>query len=395
MLLRRLFMRIAVLTTGRQDWTGLMMVVRALADTPDFEPSILAGGMHGRGGPIPNALDGHPVAFKLDVLPDGDTGAAVADAAGRMTSAVGAALEELRPDALLVLGDRTETLASAVAATCLRIPIVHLHGGEETEGAVDNVCRHALTKLSHVHFVAHESFARRLLQMGESPRRVIVAGAPALDYVRLMPRLDRRAVAARLGLRSEADWIVCTHHPATLGGPGATTEAEAVISALRTMVESRRMQIIITRPNVDEGHSELGTRLSRFASEHAGEVLLVDALGAELYFSVLQHAVAMVGNSSSGLIEAPLFQLPAVNVGDRQRGRLRGPNVIDVGSGAAAILDGIERAISPETRQRLVGTTSPYGDGHAAERIVAGLREIGDSLRDCTKAFVAVEEKLA
>ena len=387
-------MRIAVLTTGRQDWTGLMMVVRALASADDFEPVIIAGGMHARGGAIPDALDGHPVARKVDVLPLGDSGAAVADAGGRTTSAVAAALTDLRPDALLLLGDRTETLAAAFAATCLRVPIVHLHGGEETEGAVDNACRHAISKLSHVHFVAHESFARRLLQMGESSRRVFVAGAPALDYVRLVPRLSRSAVSERLGLRTEADWIVCTHHPATLGGSSAEAEASAVVSALERMVTSRRMQVVITRPNVDEGHSAVGKLLSRMTNAHPGEVLLVDALGAELYFSVLEHAAVMVGNSSSGLIEAPLFRLPTVNVGDRQRGRLRGVNVIDAPPETAAISDAIDAALSPRTRARLEGTTSPYGDGRAAERIVAGLRGIGKDIRDCTKAFVTLEERL-
>jgi len=380
-------MRIAILTTGRQDWTGLSVVARAVASDTEHEVILLAGGMHGRSGSLPESLDGIAVAEKIEVLPRGDSGHAVADAAGRTTAAVASSLHRANADALLLLGDRTETLAAAVAATCLRLPVLHVHGGEETEGAVDNACRHAITKLSHVHFVAHESFARRVEQMGEPRERIVVTGAPALDAAVHRATISKDALARDLGLNAAKPWILCTHHPTTLGRLPPAEELRAVLHALEPRVASGD-QIVITRPNVDEGHEGLARELDAFVRRHGGDVVVHDALGAERYFSLLAHAVAMIGNSSSGIIEAPLFRLPTVNVGDRQRGRLRGANVIDVPADEAAIADALARALSPAMRDALAGTTSPYGDGRAGARIAGAIDRLAPELCTAVKVFV-------
>lgn len=379
-------MHLALLTTGRQDWAGLSIVARRLAAStiPGLRLSIVAGGMHARGGAIPDSLDGLPVAAKIDVLPSSDTSAAVAEAAARTTAEAAIVLERLEADALVVLGDRTETLAAAVAATCLRKAIVHIHGGEETEGAIDNACRHAITKLSHLHFVAHASFGERIVRMGEDPARVVVSGAPALDAATTVPTMTREAIAQRLALDSNREWLICTYHPATLGSGHDEEEIDALVAVLDEAVGGGA-QLVITRPNVDEGSRRVEVELKKLVSRHERDVKLVDALGHALYFAFLPHTRAMIGNSSSGIIEAPLFRLPTVNIGDRQKGRLRGANVIDVPALTEPIRAALARARQPETKRSLEGTTSPYGDGHAAERIEATIASLGDALLDVKK----------
>lgn len=384
-------MRIAILTTGRQDWTGLLAVARELDAAPDFDLRLIAGGMHGRRGAVPTVLDGVRVAATLEALPEDDTAWAVAMAAAGTGAALANLLAGDATDALVLLGDRTETLAAAVTSTCMRIPIIHLHGGEETEGAIDNACRHAITKLAHVHFVAHSSFGRRLERMGERPDHVIVSGAPALDIALGAPALSRTELAGRLGLQPGKRWIVCTHHPATLGR-SARGEIDAIVATLETMVDEG-LQVVITRPNVDEGSSAILQRIDAFARSFPGDVVVVDALGATGFFSLLRESVAMIGNSSSGIIEAPLFRLPVVNVGDRQRGRLRGTNVIDVPASVDALRGALARAMSSEMRTLLEGTTSPYGDGRAARRVVDGLRKLRPSLATRVKSSTDAERR--
>jgi len=384
--------RLAILSTGRQDWGGLSVVAHRLKQQPKIHVAIVAGGMHAREGVIPSSLDGLAVEATVPVLPISDSDESVARAAGQTTLAVVDALKGIRANALMVLGDRTETLGAAVAATCLKLPILHFHGGEESVGAIDNACRHAITKLSHVHFVAHASFRRRLERMGERPDRIFVTGAPALDAARLADPLSRDALAERLKLDASKEWIVCTHHPATLG---AETEIEHLVTALSNTLSLGRsaIQIIITRPNVDAGSSNVLTQLETFTAHHPSSVRLVTALGHQVYFSLLRQCVAMVGNSSSGIIEAPLFQLPTVNIGVRQDGRLRGANVIDVPAEHTAIEEALRHARSPEAHARLANTTSPYGDGSAANGVAEALAELGDSLiDDIAKPFAETGE---
>jgi len=357
--------RVAVLTTGRQDWYLLRPVVVALMDSPGLDCVVIAGGMHGRDGAIPRELDGIAVAAQVPALPEGDGDAAVARCAGRTTEQVAVALVTLAADALLVLGDRTETLAGALAATCLRLPIVHVHGGEETAGAIDNACRHAISKLAHLHCVVHASYRERLLAMGET--WIEVTGAPGIDLL-LATALPGRAELERdLGAALVDPVLLLTHHPTTLGGIDPVVEAEAVLDGVVGALGHRAATIVATRPNLDVG----GLAIDRVLRSRAGidrRFILANDLGSRRYWGLMALATAVVGNSSSGLLEAPCFDVPTVNVGDRQRGRLRIHRVLDCPAEASAVAAAISQALAPPPTARIPHATA-FGDGGAAPRI--------------------------
>lgn len=361
--------RIAVLTTGRQDFGILRSTVIALRDAPDFDTLLWAGGMHLSprfGRTIDRILaDGFPVHRQLDFLVDPPDPAA--DAA-RALAMVAEALDADRPDALLLVGDRSETMAAGVAATISRVPLVHLHGGEETEGAIDNAFRHALTKLSHLHLVSHPRHAARVLQMGEDPATVVVVGAPGLDNLYRDDLPSRVELETDLGSRLGPPVVVVTLHAATLGGD-PLEEVSAVAQALDAVPAT----YIITQPNADAGGSAIRTFWLEWASGR-DHVTVVDALGERRYWGLLRLADAMVSNSSSGLIEAPAAGVPVVNVGDRQKGRLRSPHVADVTPAADVVAEALRSALDPATRRRLADEPHLYPGGPAAPRILAALR---------------------
>lgn len=361
--------RLAVLTTGRQDYGILRSTLHALADSPDFDLRLWVGGMHLSerfGRPVTHIrADGLAIAAELPFL--GDPPDAVSDTA-RAMAAVGEAIRLERPDALALVGDRSETVAAALGATLCATPLVHLHGGEESEGAIDNQLRHAITKLSHLHLVSHETHAARVRQMGEPPDHVHVVGAPGLDNAYRDDLPDRAALAAALGVPLEDPVVLVTMHPTTLAGD-ARDEVSAVAAAMATV----RATYVITEPNADEG-GEAIRRVWRDWAADRPRVRLVDALGDANYWGMLRVADAVLGNSSSGLIEAPQLGVPVVNVGDRQRGRLRGRGVIDVPAVRDAIATALTRALDPETRKRVATEPPPYPDGLAAPRILAALR---------------------
>jgi UDP-hydrolysing UDP-N-acetyl-D-glucosamine 2-epimerase len=360
--------RLAVLTTGRQDYGILRSTILLLRQTPGFEVAVWAGGMHlqPRFGEPLVALrrDGVPVARELPFVAEPPD--PVADSAGALT-AVGAALAADAPDALLLVGDRSETLAAGVAATLAKVPIVHLHGGEESEGAIDNACRHALTKLSHLHLVSHRVHAERVIQMGEDPATVVVVGPPALDQALRddLPGLD--ALSRDLRLLLEPPIVVVTMHPTTLGG-AAREEVAAVAGAMAQVPAT----YVITAPNADAGGAEISEYWRDWSKDRA-RVTVVEALGDQRYWGMLRAAGAVLGNSSSGIIEAPALGVPVVNVGDRQRGRLRFGAVRDVPAESGAIARALEAAIA-DGRRAPEDNSGGHPAAPIAPRIVEALR---------------------
>jgi UDP-hydrolysing UDP-N-acetyl-D-glucosamine 2-epimerase len=361
-------LRLAVLTTGRQDYGVLRSTLLLLRRDPRFELLLWVGGMHlspAFGSTVARIeADGLAIDQRLDFLASTPDMAVEASSA---LSLVARALEARRPHALMLLGDRYETLAAGFAAALAGIPIAHLHGGEETEGAIDNALRHALTKLSHLHLVSHELHARRVLQMGEAAHGVVVVGAAGLDNLQRDDLPDRRALEAQLGCALPAPLVLVTLHPATLGG-APLAEAEALSSAMERVAAT----YVITQPNADAGGAAIREHWKRWSAGRARTVL-ADALGETRYFGLLRTADAVAGNSSSGLLEAPAAGLPVINVGDRQRGRLRSAHVTDVPADAAAIAAALRQALAPETRARLRTVAGIYPEGPAAPRIVEAL----------------------
>ena len=366
---------IGVVSVSRSDYGHLLPVLEEIRAAPALRLLLFVAGTHlapafGRTLDAIEA-DGWPIAERIEMLEPGDSPEAVAVSIANGTRGFARAYGRHRPDLLLVLGDRFEMLAAAVAALPFALPVAHIHGGEESEGAMDNQIRHAITKLAHVHFASAEAHARRLAQMGEEAWRIHTTGAPGLDRILTTDFLPREALARTLGLPVEGPWLVVTFHPVTL----EYTETEAYVDELISALDKVDGTLVITYPNADTAGRAIIRRMEEFAARRP-RARLRKNLGDQMYLSLLRHADAMVGNSSSGLIEAPSFVLPVVNVGSRQRGRLRGPNVIDVGHGRDDILRGLETALAPGFRERLRGAPNPYGDGCAAPRIVRVLRDI-------------------
>ena len=371
--------KIAVLTTGRQDYGILRSTCSGLRHSTSLELCLIVAGMHldERYGQSVGDIehDGLPIAARLPTMRP-----TAAEEASATTAQLWRLLDDVRPEALLLVGDRAETVAAAVSATLARVPVVHLHGGEETEGAIDNAFRHALTKLAALHFVAHESYAARIRQMGEPDDAIHVVGAPGLDNLSSARVWSRQQLAASFGIPLDDPIVVVTHHPATLGADPAE-EVESLVAAMERVSAT----YVISLPNNDAGADVIRDKLSAFAAgrDHA---VAVPALGADRYPSLLRIATAMLGNSSSGIIEAPFFGLPVVNVGDRQRGRLRGANVIDVEPRVGAIGDALRTALTPDFRRRANTDRVLFGDGHSGERIVRVLERWRPA--DTRKPFV-------
>lgn len=357
-------MRVAVLTTGRQDWGILRSTCLELRQRAAHDLILLVGGMHceTRFGSTAQSLieEGFTPSEQMRWVgetQDAPAHVQAADAVGL----IGEALARHAADALLVVGDRFETASAALAATLARVPIVHLHGGEQTEGAFDNALRHAITKLAHLHLVSHAEHGRRVVAMGEDPATVHVVGAPALDNLRRDDLATREDLEQHLGLSLVAPVVLVTLHPATLGG-----SPESEVAALADAMDRVPATYVITLPNADPGAAVIRRRLVEAGARDRRCV--AEALGERRYFGLLRLCDAMLGNSSSGIIEAPVLRLPVVNLGDRQKGRLRGGNVLDVTADAAAIASALERAIAPEFRATLP-EHGPFGDGHSASRI--------------------------
>ncbi len=366
--------KIAVVTTSRADYSLLYWPLRDLASHPDIDLRIIALGPHLSpefGSTIREIEnDGFCVDARIECLISSDSDVGMAKTIGVATLSLADCFGQLRPDLVVLTADRYEMLAPASVALALRIPLAHIEGGEISEGAIDDAVRNALTKLSHVHFTSTASARARVIAMGEEEWRVHRTGAPALDHLKRGPLLSREELETLLTIDLSSPTIVITFHPATIARD-TTREADALFSAL----ESVPGQLLFCYPNADAGSRSLIERIERFSRARAGSRVFVN-LDPIAYWSLLQHVDLLLGNSSSGIIEAASFELPAVNVGIRQRGRERGRNVLDAEPIVDSILDRIRIARSETFRRSLQRMENPYGDGRAAGRIVAVLASV-------------------
>jgi len=365
--------KIAAVTTSRADFTALYWPLRDLVSHPGVDLKIIALGPHLSpefGSTIQEIEQaGFRVAARIECLLSSDTDVGMAKTIGLATLSLADCLGEMRPDLLLVTADRYEMLAPSSVALALRIPVAHIEGGEISEGAIDDAVRNALTKMSHVHFTSTELARARVIAMGEEEWRVHRTGAPSLDHLRRRPLLNREQLEQRLAIDLNRPTAIVTYHPTTIARD-TTREADALFDALKAVP----VQLLFCYPNADAGGRELIRRIESFLCDCDGKVFV--NLEPVVYWSLLQQVEFLLGNSSSGIIEAASFGLPAVNVGIRQRGRERGRNVLDAEPDASSILDRIQIARSEKFRQSLQGMANPYGDGCASQRIVSVLTSL-------------------
>jgi len=359
--------RIAVVTTSRADYSHLYWPLIDLQRHPDIELGVIAMGAHlsPEFGNTVNEIekDGFPIVARIECLLSSDTDTGMAKTIGLATLGLADALTAWRPDLLLLIADRYEMLAPASVALALRIPIAHIEGGEVSQGAIDDAVRNALTKLAHIHFTSTALARRRVIAMGEEPWRVHRAGAPSLDHLRRSQLHTRETLQQRHNLDLNQPTVLIAFHPVTIHRE-TTGEADALFDALA----HTGGQILFVYPNSDAGSRELVERTQAFAADRALTRIFVN-LDAVTYWSLMPHVDAIIGNSSSGIMEAASFALPVINIGMRQQGRERAMNIIDAPANTPAILAAIQQARSPEFRASLTGMSNPYGDGHAAERI--------------------------
>lgn len=367
--------KIAVATVGRSDYGLFRPILKLIAADPELALALLVSGGHFAekfGGTVREIeKEGFPIAERLPLAETGDAAASIGRAMGEATMAFSDALSRQQPDLLLLLGDRFEMHAAAVAALPQRIPVAHIHGGELTFGAIDDALRHSITKLAHLHFPSTEEYATRIRQLGEEAWRITVVGAPGLDNLTEFTPASIEEVAGRHRLPLTQPPLLVTWHPVTLETDQAAAQTAALLEALGAV----DFPILFTLPNADTGHGAIIDALRAFAGRRA-DAFITTNLGTNDYFSAMTWAAAMVGNSSSGIIEAASFRLPVVNIGDRQAGRARARNVIDCAPERDSIAAAIRRAVDPAFRASLAGLRNPYGDGRAASRIVSRLKEV-------------------
>jgi GDP/UDP-N,N'-diacetylbacillosamine 2-epimerase (hydrolysing) len=316
--------------------------------------------------------DGFAIDRKIEMLMGSDSDVGVAKSIGVGTIGLADALAQLGPDVLLVLGDRFEIFAAVAAALPLKIPVAHVHGGETTEGAFDEGLRHAITKMSHLHFVAAEEYRQRVIQLGESPDRVHLVGGLGVDAIKHVPLMDRSALEAALGFEFGRRNLLVTYHPATLED-GSTEEHMAELLAALEVYED--VHVIFTMPNADPGNQPLFRMIDQFVARHP-RCRAYRSLGHARYLSCMAQVDGVVGNSSSGLLEAPSFGKPTVNIGERQRGRLRAASVIDCAADRRAIAEALRKLFSAEFQAVAKSARNPYGEGGASEKIVRILAEV-------------------
>ena len=366
--------KIAVVSTSRADYSHLYWPLRELADHPGVDLQLIAMGAHLSpefGETIREiAKDGFSIATRIECLLSSDSDVGMAKTIGVATLGLADALGALRPDILLLIADRYEMLAPAAVALALRIPIAHIEGGEISEGAIDDGVRNALTKLSHIHFTSTETARHRIIAMDEEEWRVHRAGAPSLDHLRRTKLLNREELEARLGLSLKKPLTIVAYHPVTIAR-NTVLEADAIFSAL----EQIQGQILFCYPNADAGSRHLIEDTQAFVATRENSHVFVN-LDVVTYWSLLRQADLLLGNSSSGIMETPSLALPAVNVGLRQQGRERAPNIIDAEADPSAIVAGVHTAMSDRFRSSLAGMSNPYGDGRAAEKIVQVLTAV-------------------
>jgi GDP/UDP-N,N'-diacetylbacillosamine 2-epimerase (hydrolysing) len=368
--------KICIVTGTRAEYGLLKWLMKDLQESSEFTLQLVATGTHlsPEFGLTYREIenDGFQIDCKVEMLLSSDTASGTARSMGLAVMGLGDALDRLKPDMLLVLGDRYEILAAVSAALVLRIPVAHVHGGEITEGAFDDAIRHAITKMSHLHFVAAEEFRARVIQMGEQPDRVFTVGGLGVDGISRLQLLSREELEKSLDFALGSRSLIVTFHPATLDQGSPEHQTAELLAALDNLKDT---SIIFTLPNADPGSRAMAALIHDFVSSRPHAKAFA-SLGQLRYFSCLKHVDGIVGNSSSGLLEAPSFQKGTVNIGIRQRGRTRAGSVIDCEPNRASIGAALKRLFSPEFQAGLAQVINPYGDGNASRKIADTLARV-------------------
>ncbi len=370
--------KIAFATTTRAEYGLLLPIYRELSQNPAFDPYFIVSGTHlspTHGGTLKFIRDdGVKVLAEIPITTRSDSALDVSRAASEALLKFAELFTTSRPELLFLLGDRTEILPIAEAAAHAAIPVAHVHGGEITEGAVDDWIRHAVTKLSHLHFTASEVFSRRVCQLGEESGRVHTVGAPGLDGLRSFTPKTREAFAADFGLQAKESFVLVAFHPETLGKLSANEAFDRVLAALKPLLP--KVQVLFSYPNQDLGGQKIIDAIRVFEKENPGRVFARASFGQENWWNALWHSLALVGNSSSGIIEAPFLGRRTLNIGDRQKGRPCATSIVNVPCESAEIEGQLLAILKEGSMPAKIAASTLYGDGQSARRIHETLKTI-------------------
>ena len=366
---------ICVVTSSRADYGLLRWVMQGIKDDPELNLQIIATGMHlsPTFGLTCKVIeeDGFEVNAKIEILGSSDTPTAIAESMALALDGTAKAFSELKPDLVVVLGDRFEIFAATAAALVTKIPVAHLHGGETTAGAFDEAFRHSITKMSHLHFVATDEYRSRVLQLGENPKNVYLVGGVGIDSIKNLPLLSKEDFENQLGIKLDTKSLLITFHPVTLDSELPEQQMKELLAALSHLHDTT---LIFTMPNADTGGRALIDMIEKFVGQNKNAKVFT-SLGQLKYLSCISHVDGVVGNSSSGLTEVPTFRKGTINVGDRQLGRLQASSVINCEPKEKDIRRAIEALYSLDFKSNLADTRNPYGEGGASARIVKVLKE--------------------
>lgn len=363
--------KICFITGTRAEYGLLSRLMKMVQDDNSTQLQIIATNMHlsPKFGNTYQEIenDGFVIDKKIPILEDGkDDANATLKSMAKALSGFADAYDELKPDMVVVLGDRYEILAAAAAALIERIPIAHIHGGEITEGAYDDAIRHSITKMSHLHFASTEEYRKRIIQLGEQPDHVFNVGSIGVENIKMLPLMSKDEIEKEIGFAIDNKTILVTYHPVTLGNRTAKEDIDDFIAALE---EKKDLRIIFTMPNSDTGGQAIVEAINAFVDKNHQRAKAFKSLGVLRYLSVMQHVAAVVGNSSSGLIEVPSFRIPTLNIGSRQKGRISADSVCNCGTYKASVLAGLDKILTPEFRQLAANAVNPYDKEKTASAI--------------------------
>ena len=382
--------KICVITSSRADYGLLRLILKGITTDSDLKLQLVTTGMHlslKYGDSCQEILtDGFEIDMKIDTLVGDNDARGVSESIGLGVSKFAAALEELRPDLVLVLGDRFEIFAAVIAAHVALIPVAHIHGGELTEGAIDDAFRHSITKMSHLHFVSTQEYANRVIQLGEQPGSVFVTGGLGVDAISQLELLSKSELESILNFKFGEKNLLITLHPVTLELASADKQINELLAALDKLPD---INYIFTSPNADPGSNHIGQAIEKFVATHENSSFF-SSLGQLNYFSCIQFVDGVVGNSSSGILEIPTFRKGTINIGDRQRGRIQSSSVINCGPDRQEILNAIETLYSIGFSQQLLSISNPYGHVGASFKILNKIKDFSVKT-NLSKAFYNLE----
>ena len=362
--------KVCIFTGTRAEYGLLKPLMDEIKSDPDLELQIVASCMHlsPEFGLTYKEIekDGFNIDEKVEMLLSSDTPSGIVKSMGLGMIGYTDALNRLKPDITVVLGDRFEALAFAIASFVNRIPIAHLYGGEITEGAIDDAFRHSITKLSYLHFTSTEEYRKRVIQLGEEPERVFNVGALGVDNIKKMKLLNKDEIESKLGIKFKSKNLLITYHPVTLKKDESEKEFKALLNVLREMEDTL---FIFTKPNADTEGRKIIKLIEEFVKENNHKAIVFTSLGQLNYLSIMQYVDAVVGNSSSGIIESPSLKVPTINIGDRQKGRIRAKSIIDCKGTEEDIKRALDIIYDKKFKETIKNISNPYGDGDSAKKI--------------------------